>query len=97
MMRMAAARKNWGTGILMVLPYFLLFACFSLYPILNGFRLSFFSWSLMGVSKFIGLSNYSELLEDEEFLTNVGHTFFFVVVSGAAADGVGTAGFAARE
>ena len=31
-------------GLLFILPYFIIFLCFTLYPILYTFKLSFHSW-----------------------------------------------------
>lgn len=75
------ARKSWGTGYLMVLPYFLFFILFSLLPILYGLRISFYDWALLGSKDFVGLKNYRNLFADDEFWTYAWHTFLFVIVS----------------
>ncbi|RHP35810.1 sugar ABC transporter permease [Lachnotalea sp. AF33-28] len=58
----------YGKGLfifLCVVPTFLLFATFVLYPMLSSFAMSFTDWSGMGKNyKFIGLNNYRKLIGD---------------------------------
>ncbi|MDO3409999.1 sugar ABC transporter permease [Saccharibacillus sp. CPCC 101409] len=82
-------RQGWAAGILMVLPYTIFFALFSLIPILYGFRVSFYDWSLLGDKTFIGLQNYTNLFADEEFRSNLFNTVLFTVVSVPLITGVG--------
>ena len=44
--------------------FFILFAVFSLFPILAGFGLSFYRWDGMSKMHFIGIENYINLFKD---------------------------------
>ncbi len=51
------------TNYLFILPALTLFVIFSIYPFLSMTRLSFFSWSGIGlVKKFVGLWNYKDII-----------------------------------
>lgn len=63
---------------LFLLPAYIPFLIFVVYPLLNGIRLSFYEATLKGQT-FIGLDNYRRLLEDEAFLRGLKNTIFFVV------------------
>ncbi|MFB5266056.1 carbohydrate ABC transporter permease [Paenibacillus enshidis] len=82
-------RQGWAAGLLMVLPYTLFFLVFSLFPILFGLRISFYDWSLLGDKTFIGLENYTNLLRDEEFRSNLLNTVLFTVISVPLISGAG--------
>ena len=62
-------------------PFVIAYGLFILWPIINGLRLSFYNWSLLGTSHFIGLDNYREALQDSTFWTAVWHTFQFTILS----------------
>ncbi len=65
-------KKN--TGLLFILPYFLVFMCFTLYPILYTFKLSFHSWDGFGDPTFVGLANYQRLFADKVFFQSIWNT-----------------------
>lgn len=54
------------SALIFILPGFILFLIFSIYPIIKLFQISFLSWSIYPdtPSKFIGLTNYSDALQD---------------------------------
>ena len=58
-------KQRWAYGFL--LPGLLLFLVFSIYPVLETVRLSFYDYSLREQS-FAGLGNYLRLLRDPRFL-----------------------------
>jgi ABC-type sugar transport system permease subunit len=57
-----------------VSPFFILFASFSLYPILYSFWLSFFKGFGFDKKTFFGLGNYIYLFQDPRYLTAVANT-----------------------
>jgi multiple sugar transport system permease protein len=61
-------------GFYFILPYFIVFAVFGLYPILYTFFLSFFKWDGMMPKTFLGLSNYKRLIHDKYFLLTIRNT-----------------------
>ncbi|HTX80111.1 MAG TPA: sugar ABC transporter permease [Longilinea sp.] len=52
---------------LFILPAFILFCVFMVYPLLKGFQISFFNWSVLPntPSTFIGLDNYIRAFSDK--------------------------------
>jgi len=52
---------------LFLLPALLMFGVYVLGPIVQSIRLSFYDWDGLGTPKFIGLGNYAELMDDEDF------------------------------
>ncbi len=65
---------------LLILPFFLFFTCFVLYPLLQNFWNSLTSYNLAERS-FIGLANYRRLLEDASFLHAVRNTLVYALFS----------------
>lgn len=63
--------RRWLGGsyspYLFIAPFFLCFAAFGLYPLLYALRLSFTYWHGVGSPRWIGLSNYTFLLGDNDF------------------------------
>ena len=57
-----------------VSPFFILFAAFSIYPLLYALWLSFTYWHGDGDPRFIGLSNYTFLLTDNFFWQSIGNS-----------------------
>lgn len=67
------------TGYLFVLPQFLVFAIFTIYPIIEGFRISLFQTDAVK-NQFVGLGNYITLFQDPVFIQSVLNTFFLTAV-----------------
>lgn len=75
-------RKNW-VSYLFILPYCLLFATFTLLPVLISIGFSFTSFNVLEPPKFVGWQNYVNLFfADEVFLKAVKNTFLFAVITG---------------
>ncbi len=68
-------------GYLLILPAFLPFLIFILYPTLYSGYLSFMSWNVLNPKMiFIGLDNYAELLKDAQFHLAIKNTFLFGLI-----------------
>lgn len=77
-----AARRAlaWKRALpyLLIAPSLLVFLTFDLYPILYSLYLSFMKWNLISPTKtFVGLDNYTELYNSEEFRQAVSHTLVY--------------------
>jgi len=73
-------KKKFDFGpYLYILPALIIIFVFRLVPILLSFIVSFFDWSIVGVGKFIGLSNYAKLIYDAEFWQSLLNTFYLVI------------------
>ncbi len=59
-------RRSWGLYLALA-PTLLLIAVFAYWPTVNGFIQSFFSSTNTQVNVFVGLDNYSQLLNDSVF------------------------------
>lgn len=66
------------TGYLFILPQFLLFLLFAVYPIIEGIRLSLYRVDYQNET-FVGLSNYTALFQDPVFFKSIVNTVVFVV------------------
>ncbi|WP_106496590.1 carbohydrate ABC transporter permease [Lentibacillus sp. Marseille-P4043] len=63
-----------------LIPTFIMFAVFTLYPLFSGLYYSFFDWSGSAESKeFIGLANYIKLFQDAIIPDTIMHDYFLVV------------------
>ena len=66
-----------------LLPFILFFALFRLWPILWSFIISFLDYTGSTTSNFVGLRNYTDLLQNRTFWKATGNTVFFVIVYNA--------------
>lgn len=63
-----------------LVPTFILFAIFTLYPLFSGLYYSFFDWSGSSSNKvFIGFDNYIKLFQDTIIPDTIIHDYFLVV------------------
>ena len=63
--------KNALHGFLLVMPWFVGFLIFYLYPICSNIGLSFTDKTIWGEGKFVGLKNYYKIFfEDKVFCTS---------------------------
>jgi multiple sugar transport system permease protein len=58
-------RRDGLWALVFLGPNFLLFFAFTLFPVLYGFVVSFFSWNILEPPKFVALGNYSKMLLDD--------------------------------
>ena len=56
---------------LFLLPAFLLFGVYVIYPIFQSIFLSFYEWDGIGEKEFIGWENYIELFYDPQFIVSI--------------------------
>src|SRR5690625_2254761 len=63
-----------------LVPTFVMFALFTLYPLFSGLYYSFFDWSGSSqVKEFIGLGNYTKLIKDAIIPNTIIHDYFLVI------------------
>ena len=80
--RGAVLRRVGPTPYLFLLPALLLFFVFRVYPLINGLWLSFTNARLGRAEyAFVGLANYTRLLEDDRFLLSLVNTAVYTVAS----------------
>lgn len=84
--RAAAGGQRWKElrkqlpNYLFILPHFIFFAVFLLYPIFRGLQISLFDWKIMlKDQRFVAAANYEALLKDKVFWEVLGNTFEFMI------------------
>ena len=66
---------------IMILPAYLIFTIFILIPIGMVLYYSLTDFNMYQIPQFLGLKNYMKLFHDSEFLTSVGNTLLYTVVT----------------
>lgn len=66
---------------LFILPGTLLFAVWTLYPLLYSLTMSFAEWNLIKPNRFVGVENYTRAFNDPIFWMALRNTLFYVVVT----------------
>ena len=78
-------RGGFGKGgiapYLFLLPFFLIYLVFLIYPVLAAFRLSFYESSGFGGDTFTGLANYTRLVQDSRYLEALKNTTLYALAS----------------
>ena len=79
------ATRIWNdrTGYFMCLPYFVLFVCFTVVPVVISMYYSFTNFNMIQTPDFVGFENYTRLfLRDEIFLIAIRNTVILAGVTG---------------
>lgn len=75
----SAVVRGRFTPYLYLLPAFLVYAAFLLYPLIRAAQFSLYDWSGFGPSTFVGLGNYVDLLSDRRFLAAISHALILII------------------
>ncbi|HKY41251.1 MAG TPA: sugar ABC transporter permease [Polyangiaceae bacterium] len=88
---MRPARKSDPAWLLA--PMLVALAVFFVYPLLSALHSSFFEWDLLTPPRYVGLANYSAILESGDLLASLGTTLLIsaIVVTGSMLLGLGLA------
>lgn len=74
-------RKQWQTALIFLLPYLIVFILFRLGPGIAGLLTSFTKWNIVGSPEFIGIDNFTTLVQDKMFHTALINTFYFMIIT----------------
>ncbi len=75
-------KEKWPL-VVMLLPFLVLFAAFTVLPVISSVVLSFFNFDMIHKLEFVGLNNYmTMLLEDDVFWICVKNTVMFAIITG---------------
>lgn len=64
-----------------LLLFFVFYIIFTLYPVIQGFIVSFTKWNITGTKTYIGVSNYNKLLNDSIFWSSFWNSTKFVFMA----------------
>ncbi|MDQ2683864.1 MAG: sugar ABC transporter permease, partial [Chloroflexota bacterium] len=81
---MQRAGRHWSryrAGYLFLMPAFLLYAVFMIYPFAQSIYFTFIEWNGADpVKEWVGLQNYDELIRDDRFWNALKHNIIWVVI-----------------
>jgi multiple sugar transport system permease protein len=77
----AIERRNLRLGLLFISPWLIGFLAFLVFPILSSLYYSFTDYSGFGSADFVGLSNYSRMIDDTLFWKSLGNTFYYTLLA----------------
>lgn len=77
------------TPYLFILPAFLVYCAFLLYPLGRAVHLSLFEWDGLSLATFVGFGNYTDLFTDERLRSAFGHALVFVFFFAVLPVGIG--------
>ena len=83
------SRREALVGYLFILPTYIGFILFILYPLIESMRISFLEFEILRDSKYIGLENYVHLLKDGRLRTVYINTIIFTVLAVSFNAGIG--------
>jgi multiple sugar transport system permease protein len=82
-------RKQWS-AYLFLLPTMILFGIFTVAAVIYAFYLSFHEWNILEPDKpYVGLDNYTRMLQDERFGGSIVNTLYYTAVSVPLTMGLG--------
>src|SRR5699024_4682576 len=77
--RPSAVARSPVTPYLFILPAFLVYGAFALFPLGRAAQFSLFEWRGFGSSTFVGLDNYLDLAGDPDFRAAIGNALVLIV------------------
>jgi len=72
---------NEMSALAFLSPFLVFFVIFYIWPVLKGGYMSFFSWGVAGMNKYVGLKNYIQIIMNKDFYTYLWHSFYFLLIS----------------
>jgi raffinose/stachyose/melibiose transport system permease protein len=75
----SVARRAIIAGWLLTVPALAAYCAFVVYPLIMGVQYSFYDWNGVGVSEWIGFSNYLRVFTDPELLGSIVNAFTLIV------------------
>ena len=76
--RPSAVVRHPAAPYLYLLPAFLVYAGFMLFPLVRAAQFSLFDWPGFGPATFVGLGNYVDLLGDDRFKASILHALILI-------------------
>jgi ABC-type sugar transport system permease subunit len=79
--KLGGGRRSIAAPYLFLLPFFVIYAVFLLYPTLAALKLSFYEAVALDTPSFTGLDNYVRLVQDERYLHALRNTTVYALAS----------------
>lgn len=73
-------KQNNISSYFLVSPYILHVLVFVLFPVAFSLFLTFHEWNIIGPMKYVGLTNYQKLFEDQYFFKSIRNTLVFLII-----------------
>lgn len=73
--------KYNNVAYLFLLPFLFVYGLFNIYPLIQGFILSFYKWNMSSAKEFVAFNNYQLIFADTNFWSAMKHTFLYVLIS----------------
>lgn len=74
---------KYKTGIILFLPFFILFLIFTIIPVFVAIFLSLTNYDMVNFPDFVGMNNFKLLIMDDDiFLLSLKNTFLFAIIAG---------------
>jgi multiple sugar transport system permease protein len=77
---MRATKRNKLTGLLYLTPAVLFVLVFTAYPFLQMFWVSLHNWTLITPPKYVGLRNFRDAVDDQQFWRSLRFTFKYTLL-----------------
>jgi len=77
---MYATRRNTLIGLLYLAPALIFVTLVTAYPFVQMLWVSLTDWSLLTAPKFLGLTNYSRIVQDRQFWVSLGYTLKYTAI-----------------
>ncbi|MFC4601812.1 carbohydrate ABC transporter permease [Cohnella hongkongensis] len=61
-------------------PFIIPLLVFYIWPLIRGVWISFHSWGILGMQKYVGLDNYTKLLSGGDFFRSLWNSLYFVLL-----------------
>ena len=74
-------REETIAGYLFLLPNFVGFVVFMLFPIIFAFYIMLTDWGLASAPEFVGLKNFETMINDRLFWKSLGNSFYYTFVA----------------
>lgn len=78
--RISLQRKEMLAGLAFISPWFIGFLLFTAGPMIVSLGLSLTQYDVLRPPKFIGLQNYTDLVNDSKIWLSLGNTFFYALL-----------------
>jgi len=72
--------KSELSAIAYLSPFLIPLLAFYIWPLIRGVWISFHTWGILGMQKYVGLGNYKKLLMNGDFFKYLWNSFYFVLL-----------------